>query len=353
MRRFSDLPDAISGAMVYSRKDGWYLFDRFFPEQRQLYRDNMMYDSCAAMNACLSLRLETDAARIEFSVKEAPFPPTFRGIWGLAAFYRHNDKMPRREKTPEEPYGQCFDCLVDGKRISSAPANNPVSFELRNPDGRIQQVEIIFPYMKSLMLRDVVLYRCQHVKAMEKRPFVLFLGDSLTQGANARHSDIAWYRTVAQSWDMDMLNQGICGQVFCPESLDPFAFLIDMPRRLVCAFGTNDWQCSSARKRDMRVENMRSYFATVHHIFPRVETFVVTPARRLDETVSRSFYTMAEWRDLIAQEAASYHMHVIDGTTLLPEDPAFFQDGFLHPNDRGEEYYATQFLAQAEERQGS
>lgn len=38
---------------------------------------------------------------------------------------------------------------------------------------------------------------------------------------------------------------------------------------------------------------------------------------------------------MIVKEASRQQFHVIDGRPTIPHSPAFYKDGFLHPNDLG------------------
>ena len=58
--------------------------------------------------------------------------------------------------------------------------------------------------------------------------------------------------------------------------------------------------------------------------------------------------TFAQCRALIAEEAERLGMIHVDGLKLLPPMPAFFGDGYLHPNDNGFSLYAENLIAKME-----
>lgn len=346
MRRMVDIASFMTGYVRCVQKDGWYSFYRFFEEQMTSFEGNIMFDMCSKMNAGLRLRLRTDASRIEFTARNVAPKATLRSLAGMASFYRGNDPKPKFKGGSKERYGACFDLYVDGKQMPSPfDTKGCVSFFL-GEHGPMRTVEIVFPNMLQLEIRDVLLYECTAFEPIPEREYALFIGDSITQGANVVHPGNAWYRKAAEAWDMDFLNQGVCGLVFTPDTLSGLSRLEKKPALIVSAFGTNDWGFSSAAKKDMRLGNMRAYFAQLHTLFPETETIIVTPIRRLDEYASGTFMSMRAWRQTISEETAQYaNMRVVDGEALLPADADYYYDTFLHPNDRGAAYLAEHFLA--------
>ena len=352
MRRMVDIASFMTGSVRCEQKDGWYSFYRFFGDQMISFENNIMFDMCAKMNAGLRMRLRTDASRLEFTARSVAPKATLRSVAGLVSFYRGNDKKPKFKGGSREPYGACFDFYVDGKKMPSPfDTKGCVSF-LLGERGTMRTVEIIFPYMLQLEIRDVLLYECTAFEPVPDKKYALFLGDSVTQGADVIHPGNAWYRRVADAWEMDFLNQGVCGLVFTPATLSGLSLLERKPARIVCAFGTNDWGFSSATKKEQRLHDMRTYLSRLHTLFPETETVIVTPFRRLDEYASGTFMSMRAWRQTITEEAAQYaNMRVIDGEALLPADADYFYDTFLHPNDKGAAYLAEHFLAAYEKRE--
>lgn len=352
MIQIADMETYITGHVDHEEKNGWVRFSRFYPEQMETFRDNAMFLMCASMNAGMRLRMKTDAKRISFDVRSFMLPMPLKSISGFLKFYSGNDKLPKIKGPKREQFGVHFDCLIDGKRAASCvKKKGTVSFELPKAMGEQHEVEVVFPYILSIELKNLTLFEAASVEPIREKGYALYLGDSITQGADCVHPDNAWPLKLSRYWGLDCLNQGISGQVFCPDSLDALSQLPEKPAKIVCCFGTNDWGFASADKKSLREANMRRYFEKLHQLFPEVPIFVITPSRRLDEKTERTFYTMAEWRNLIAEEAARYpDMEVIHGEDLMPEDSAYYYDGFLHPTDEGAAYYYEKLLQAIREK---
>lgn len=341
------------GFVRVEEKGGWTHFDRFFEAQLPVYRNNMMFAACSGMSAGIRLVFLTDADTVEFTVKSHPVPFSFRALFGSFDMVKQNDKMPKFQPAAnansmgtDEMYGVQFDCLVNDRLIASSKVKKgKVSFALGNEDHSLQRVEIVFPYMRSVDIRELQLLGCGRCDSVKDREKVLFLGDSITQSADCVHAGKAWPQLLARQWDADYVNQGVCGYIFCPESLEGLDELREEVTRVICGYGTNDWQFASAAKKEFRTKQMRDYFRRLHALFDRQNIYVITPMRRLDEKVSRTFYSMEEWRRMIAEEAGKYeNVTVIDGSSLMPEDASFFYDGYIHPNDAGAAYIIDRLL---------
>lgn len=339
MIKINDIEKYVSGAVQYKKKGDWYFFSRFFEDQYPLFDDNMMFKMCAYANAGVRIRIRTDAARLEFDVEKYPVKITAEAAIGLMKLFHGNDKMPKMEQKSDEAYGQCFDLLIDGELVSSSDIKKGrVSFYLGGE--KMQDVEIVFPYMVSLMIKDLTLYHCGHAEPVKAPGYVLFLGDSITQGADCVHSANTWYRKLANHLGLNYINQAIVGEMFCPDTIEDLCRLKKAPEKVFCAYGTNDWNNANQEKKTLRLENMAGYFEKLHELFPDREVYVITPVTRLDENAKRTFFSMSEWRNLMEKEASKYpNFRVVRGEMLMPDNPRYFWDGFLHPNDLGAEHY--------------
>ena len=346
MRRIVDIEPYFSGFVRMEQKDGWYSFRRFFDSQLKCFDDNLMFSMCARMNAGLRLRLRTDASRIEFTARQLMPPVTPHSLMGMLSYFTGNDKMPKIKGGETTPYGNRFDLIIDGvQKPSPRESKGCVSFALGEA-GVMRDVEILFPYMLETEIRDIQLYECTSFAPILDHSLTLFLGDSVTQGANVLHSANTWYHKLSARLGSGYLNQGVCGIQFMPEILDGLSPLAGKPQRIFCALGTNDWGASSKATISERIRCMTSFFKKLHALFPNREIIVITPWLRLDEDTPRTFYSMKEWPALIQAEAEKYdNMRVIDGASLIPADPSLYYDRFLHPLDSGADVIASNLAA--------
>lgn len=164
----------------------------------------------------------------------------------------------------------------------------------------------------------------------------LALGDSITQGMDARGPASAYPVQLARRLDAELLNLGVGGHVFDVDALDdelPFA-----PDIVTVAYGTNDWSSGSTQQQiSTSVDAYLSRLLATVAASARV--FVLTPLWRAIAAESKAGGTLLEFSSLIAEAAARAGVHVIDGTLLVPHAEHLFPDG-THPNDEGFLHYA-------------
>ncbi len=160
----------------------------------------------------------------------------------------------------------------------------------------------------------------------------LALGCSITQGMEAVSPSITYANIVKRYFDAQILNLGIGGFYYDPDSLDeelPYD-----PDIITVAYGTND------AASDRSVENISAkascYMDKLRSIYPGKTVNVITPVWRREWDDDPDFCKKAdEIQNMIIKEAAKQHFHVIDGRYAIPHNPAFYKDGFLHPSDLG------------------
>ncbi len=122
--------------------------------------------------------------------------------------------------------------------------------------------------------------------------------------------------------------------------------------------GTNDYTASVPLERIVEVYSqfLRDVQGHAGYRLPNSKyqtLFCVTPLRRAQEWRNHAGYTLPELRRAISNLCGRLDIPVIDGLSLLPEDPTlakgtesnFFADG-VHPNRRGHAMIAERLLRQ-------
>ena len=75
---------------------------------------------------------------------------------------------------------------------------------------------------------------------------LVFIGDSITQGMDARGPASAYAVQLARVLDVELLNQGVGGHIFDLDALDDE--LPYHPDIITIAYGTNDWSRDTTRE---------------------------------------------------------------------------------------------------------
>lgn len=162
----------------------------------------------------------------------------------------------------------------------------------------------------------------------------LFIGDSITQGWDARYDSLSYAHRLASFYNADFVNQGIGGAYFNPESFDTIAYDPDI---VTVAYGTNDFGHFPTYE-EMRRET-RLHLSLIAKEYAEKKIFVITPIWR-NKREGKKMGTFESCCAIVKEEAELLGLTVIDGLYLVPPIPEFFKDAYLHPNDLGFGIYA-------------
>ena len=308
-----------------------------------------LYRQMARSTAGMCVEFETDASEVALEVRVDGEPKGTRAVLDDVA--RHTGQQ-----------GAVLDGIsadVDGRHLAcrmpdvgqqvlvfSLCGNDPEdALGLQPLPGmaRTRHVRIWLPALRGCVVRDV-LCDGSFVRPVAHRQHLLVLGDSIVQGFVSGDPAYAWPSLLAQRLGLDVINQGVAGQVFQPGSLFGLADSVN-PARIMVAFGANyRFEPCVARR---LAPDVRAYLLEVARLWPEVPTQVLTPLWH-DEAASPS-HGMSCWEQMpaliTAQVAKHPHMSVVDGLELVEHDPAFFADGCEHPNERGCRQIATRLNA--------
>ena len=167
---------------------------------------------------------------------------------------------------------------------------------------------------------------------------LLFIGDSITQGWDASYDSLSYAHRVAAYYDASFVNQGIGGAFYHENCFDTIAFDPDV---VTVAYGTNDFGRYPTYD-EMRT-HVRAHLSRIASEYAEKRIFVLTPIWR-DRRDGKKMGTFEGACAIVAEEAASLSLTVIDGLSLVPPNPEFFADGYIHPNDLGFGLYAENLI---------
>ena len=235
-----------------------------------------------------------------------------------------------------------IDVEVDGAIVNSVvaePAGDTLEvplFEFDRPAMRT--VRVYLPHAVEFLISSLSVDGGTTLEPVATGKIrVLCLGDSITQGMNARHPASIYTTGLTRSLDALVLNQGVGGHVFDPASFDrSLPFEADI---VTIAYGTNDWS-SNRTATDLR-DNVVAYVAAIRTRYPKARVIVITPIWRAIGNERRAGGTLTECSRLIAEASAQVdRVEVIDGLRLVPHRADLLPDG-THPNDEGFLHYSA------------
>jgi hypothetical protein len=211
--------------------------------------------------------------------------------------------------------------------------NNP----LQNPLAD-KHVTVYFPCHTDAVLTSVMLDEDATVEPHTYDLKMLMIGDSITQGWETQFDSLSYAWRVARHFNADILNQGVGGAYYCEATFDQLPFDPDV---VTVAYGTNDFGHYHTLE-ELR-EHTKKHLTLISQSYAKKRIFVITPiwrGRREGKPMGR----FEDCRAVIAEEAETLGLTVIDGLSLVPPMPVFFSDAYLHPNDCGMSLYAENLI---------
>lgn len=303
---------ALSGAVNVMERSEWISFSRFSKAQLDYFEQNERQKLHAKADSGMKIDFYTDSTTLKF--KYIPY----LGSQSVECF---------------------LDVYVDGI-MKFHVGNNPIQYEEQKVSVTLargkKRVTIYLPCLFGIELKDVQLDDGAMFEPAIKERKILFLGDSITQGCNTLFPSLTYHNLLAAEWDADILNQGISGDVFNPEQLEPE--LNFCPDTIFVAYGTNDFG-----RNDYKERVVEAYFSKLRNIYPETMTYVLLPIWRGDLEGQEEAFDDA--RKSIANICSKYkNIKVLDTIDMVPHFEEFFYDKFLHPNECGFLYYAKGIL---------
>ncbi|MCI6547148.1 MAG: SGNH/GDSL hydrolase family protein, partial [Coriobacteriaceae bacterium] len=248
-----------------------------------------LYRAMAACTAGVTVEFETDSSAIVLEARVGAFPRGSLEVLSEAAECAF---------APDGPLDG-FSCDVDGRHLPCVlPEKNGdgvtrVEFALDDPNeapeanlqrlpgmGRHHHVRVWLPCLTSCDLRHVV-GDGNVIEPVAARDQLLVIGDSIAQGFVAGDPAHNWPARLATRLGMDVLNQGIGGQVFLPGSTVGLSDEAS-PAAVVVELGEN-YRYEPCQ--EMRISrDIRTSLFEVAEAWPEASAWVLTPLWHLDET---------------------------------------------------------------------
>lgn len=325
---YQQICDLTQGAAYISEEDGCAVFHRFTKEQEALYhRTNLGFYRKALAPAGVILQFRTDSSYVTLKGETSTASTrTYYSIDvledGIPAGYVDNFS----QITLPEDYTKCAYPLGDFSKTIPLKAG-------------MKTVTICMPWSVQVMLKELSLSDGSTIMSDRPQKKMLVFGDSITQGYDALRPMNRYAFQLARSLNAAEYNKAIGGEVFFPALANTREDW--KPDLIFVAYGTNDW---GKLGRDTFLENAGTFLRTLRDQYAGAKLFVMQPIWRKDRDSQREYGTFDLMRQDLAQICSDLDLQTIDCYSFVPEDPSYFADLRLHPNDKGFASYSHQLI---------
>ncbi len=244
-----------------------------------------------------------------------------------------------------------FEVFADGALVKTFNENfeqradrHEFAFAAELGEG-IKTVKIIFPWSVKADISAIELDDDAFVALVKKEKTMLIFGDSITQGYDAAIPSNSYATKLTHALSANAVNKGIGGEFFWSE----LAGMKDdiSPDYITVAYGTNDWR---AQPKEAFEKNCLGFYENLRKNYPDSKIFAIAPIWRTNFADPEKAYPFSYTEEYLRKISDDIQgMYVINGFNFVPHDPELFSDRYVHPNDRGFEYYANALLEKLKE----
>jgi lysophospholipase L1-like esterase len=313
-----ELSQITFGALRVTDEDSLITFDRFTELQKKFYQETKKgFYKRALHTAGIVIDFKTDSEKLSFSYK-ASFRVT--RSWYYFDVYE-NDMMILH-------HGEDLGDRTEGEG----------KIDITLSRG-MKRVRIYLPYSQRIQLTDFELDDGAAVISIQRPLKALILGDSVTQGFDAKYPSLHYVSLMTERYSMSYINQAIGSETFNAGILG--SEKVTEPDVITLAMGSNDW---ATKAFDEIERDADKYFSTLTNIYEDVPIIYISPIWLKHEGNGTTLPTAIE---MLESVASSYGAHVIHGLDLVPHDEGMFSDG-VHPTDLGFSEYSKRLFQQTD-----
>ena len=241
--------------------------------------------------------------------------------------------------------GGKFELRINGvtrERVRDCGSYSWAITDVRGRQLDTARITFIFPSYSVGMISHVELDDGATYIPVNHKKRIMFLGDSITQGADAEIDTFAYAWRVTDYFDAESLINGIGGAFYSTKTFDVPDF---DPDAVIIAYGTNDFGRGGISLEEKHAE-IDGYLDLVKANYGGKRVIVLSPIWRCTaegENMSEDFHA---FRLYIENSARERGFVAIDGLSLVPPMRSLYADGHLHPNDLGFAIYAENLIKQ-------
>lgn len=234
--------------------------------------------------------------------------------------------------------GQKFEVWINGLPTHFFSLDRQRMLPVQLPEGE-KHIVITLPNYSEGIIKSLKLDNGSDFRPYTYDRKFLFLGDSITQGAQSSMDSCCYAYRISRFFNAQILNQGVGTSRMHAEILEKVDFDPDV---IFIAYGTNDYTlCPSLAVLE---GNASAYFDRIKELYPHKPIYYISPLWRGDGNLVRDAGTLDDCRKVLIKQCEVHGFNHIDGYTLVPHSPAYFSDGYLHPNDLGFSLYAENLI---------
>ncbi len=243
----------------------------------------------------------------------------------------------------EASQGNKFEVIIDGVLTHQFLRENDGVFTFKfnlKADGKQSHVVITLPsHNPAGVIKSVKTEDGATVTPHKFDKKILFLGDSITQGWDAKFDSLSFPYLISDFFNAESIIQGIGTSRFEPSTVIDFGFKPDI---IFVAYGTNDF--GHLNSLGELTANEESYLKKVTELYQGAKIYLISPTYRTDfDFKAKMGSSFEDCCNAVISTAKRLGLTVIDGDKLLPHNDKFLAD-YLHPNDLGFCIYALNLL---------
>ena len=207
-----------------------------------------------------------------------------------------------------------------------------------------KKVRVVFPWSVATEIKNIVIENATYINPAKKNKKMIAYGDSITHGYDALLSSNSYAVKLADALGAEIYNKAIGGEVFFPALAKNKSETA--PDYITVAYGTNDW--TKKEYDDFKLRCL-DFFNSLCKNYPHAQIFAITPIYRADYLDKHSLGLFEDVEKYIKEVCLNLeNVNVISGWELVPHNTNLFADSYLHPNDKGFEYYCKNLKKEIE-----
>lgn len=208
------------------------------------------------------------------------------------------------------------------------------------------RLTLIFPTGFTVAVKRIVLDKGATFKKVEKKGWIYYFGDSITEGSECNDPSVAYFSKVSHYFNYNCLDQAISGRSF--NDYNVLGEYEIQPDYVIIANGTNSFCMGTGEKGkslDEMDKNMEGVIHDVKMHFPNTKIIALLPIWRSDEIGPN--YTLKDTSERMRKVYERYNdIHIIDCYEYIPKDAKYFSNSVLalHPNSEGHSIYGDRLI---------
>ena len=226
---------------------------------------------------------------------------------------------------------QFLDLYVDKEYVKSFSTNDDIKYKA---SGKKQEYTLYFPTYSFPIVSGVELKDATIFNPIKKEIDILFMGDSITQGASKEVKPSNTYvMRVARGLNKGILNQGNSGFIYDKGAIEK----VCDPKIIITAYGINDY----FRKTDSQLEIYAiEFLEKLRETYKTSKIVSILPLWSMCDEEDTVFVGK---REILKKVYEQYSDYIVDGQKMIEHNREVLADA-VHPNEEGFKQYGENLL---------